>query len=96
LEVDGGRLEALYVRPDFAGRGLGSTLLLHAEALIRSGGHATASLEASPNAEGFYLKRGYELQPHLSPKGGSSMIKQLDNPSDQAELHGRRPTPRSS
>ena len=43
------------------------------------------SLEASPNAEGFYLKRGDELQPHLSPEGGCSMVKQLDNMSNRCQ-----------
>ena len=39
--------------------GVGSRLLLRAEAAIRDGGHATARLESSPNAATFYLHRGY-------------------------------------
>jgi putative acetyltransferase len=59
VEVDEDRVAALYVAPHCAGRGVGSRLLLRAEAAIRDGGHATARLEASPNAATFYLHRGY-------------------------------------
>ena len=59
VEVDEDRVAALYVAPLCAGRGVGSRLLLRAEAAIRDGGHTVARLEASPNAATFYLHRGY-------------------------------------
>jgi putative acetyltransferase len=59
VEVDRDRVAALYVSPSWAGRGVGSALLARAEAAIREAGHAAARLEASQNALGFYLRRGY-------------------------------------
>lgn len=59
VEVDEDRVAALYVAPHCSGRGIGSRLLLRAEAAIRDGGHASARLEASPNAANFYLHSGY-------------------------------------
>ncbi len=59
VEVDRDRVAALYVSPPFSRRGVGSNLLLLAETAIRSAGYATAHLEASQNALGFYLRRGY-------------------------------------
>ena len=59
VEVDGDHIAALYVSPAHASRGVGSVLLAHAEATIRCAGALVASLEASPNALPFYLRRGY-------------------------------------
>src|SRR5204863_6407019 len=59
VEVDEDRVAALYVAPHCAGRGVGSRLLLCAEAEIRDGGHVVGRLEASSNAATFYLHRGY-------------------------------------
>ena len=59
VEVDQDRVAALYVSPLSSRQGVGSKLLSLAEEAIRSAGHAAARLEASPNALGFYLRRGY-------------------------------------
>ena len=59
VEVDRDRVEALYVSPSCARRGVGSILLARAETSIRSSGYAMARLESSRNALDFYLRRGY-------------------------------------
>ena len=74
--IRGDRLEGLYTDPDFAGRGIGTELLSKLEALMRTRGIRTIRAEASLNAEGFYLRRGYEP---LGPPLGAArqIIKQL-------------------
>ena len=59
VEVDRDRVAALYISPSFSRRGIGSALLARAETSIRNSGYATARLEASQNALGFYLRRAY-------------------------------------
>jgi putative acetyltransferase len=54
-----GELEALYVAPEEAGHGVGSSLLSSLEALAWRAGAAALSLDASLNAEAFYRARGY-------------------------------------
>lgn len=56
-----GELEALYVAPEEAGRGLGSLLLSSLEAMAWKAGVMRMSLDASLNAEPFYRARGYVL-----------------------------------
>jgi putative acetyltransferase len=74
--IRGDRLEGLYTDPDFAGRGIGTELLRRLEVLMRSYGIRTIRAEASLNAEGFYLRRGYE--PLGPPFGaGRQIIKRL-------------------
>lgn len=84
IEIHRDRIEGAYVRPDLARGGIGSALLLHAESRIRSAGHASAALDASPNAERFYLRRGYEPQSEGSVEAGRPMVK---------PLRDRAPTP---
>lgn len=71
------RVEGLYVCPEVFGVGVGSALLLHAEDQIRLARHRTATLEASPNAEEFYLRRGYETHAERPADGGQPMRKLL-------------------
>jgi len=59
VEVDEDRVAALYVAPHCSGRGVGSRLLLRAEAAIRDAGYGAARLETYPNTATFYLHRGY-------------------------------------
>ena len=59
IEIDDDRVAGLYVSPPFARTGVGSHLLRFAEEAIRRAGHASSRLEASENALGFYLRRGY-------------------------------------
>jgi len=89
VEVDEDRVAALYVAPHCAGRGVGSRLLLHAEAAIRDGGHAAARLEASPNAATFYLHRGYLPSQAGTADGALPLIKRLSRHEPSPSL---RPT----
>jgi GNAT superfamily N-acetyltransferase len=59
VELDRDHIAALYVSPSYSRQGIGSLLLAHAETCIRITGFATARLESSANALGFYLQRGY-------------------------------------
>lgn len=77
VEVDEDRVAALYVAPHCSGRGVGSRLLLRAEAAIRDGGHATARLETSPNAATFYLHRGYLPSEARTADGALPLSKRL-------------------
>lgn len=54
-----GELEALYVAPEEAGHGVGSSLLASLELMAWQAGAAALSLDASLNAETFYRERGY-------------------------------------
>ena len=85
VEVDGDRVAALYVLPSHSRRGVGSHLLLHAEAAIRSAGHPTARLEASPNALEFYLRRGYRRSGPDLPDGSHPVTKVLSPSSRQTQ-----------
>lgn len=53
-------VNGLYTDPNYARRGVGSRLLEFVEAELRQRGWSHVRLEASRNAESFYLKRGYE------------------------------------
>ncbi len=77
VEIDRDRVEGIYVHPDLASGGIGSALLLHAEGLIRAAGHCAVALDASSNAEQFYLRRGYEAQSGGDTSAGRPMLKQL-------------------
>ena len=77
IEIGGNRVEGLYVHPDAAGSGIGSSLMRHAEVLIRSGGYRAVELDASPNAENFYLRRGYKPEGERSADDGLPMLKRF-------------------
>ena len=59
VEVSDAKIESLYVSPAAARSGVGSSLLTHAERQIRDAEACIAYLDASPNAEAFYTRRGY-------------------------------------
>jgi putative acetyltransferase len=59
--IHGDRLEGLYTDPDFAGQGIGTELLGGLEAVMRARGICRIDAEASANAAGFYLRRGYAM-----------------------------------
>jgi putative acetyltransferase len=71
------RLEGLYTDPDFAGRGIGTELLGVLERLMRDRGALAVQAEASANALGFYLRRGYQPIGPVSPEGGWPIMKPL-------------------
>lgn len=56
-----GFIQAVYVAPDWFGRGIGRQLLRSAEGAIRESGTGLARLNASGNALGFYRSEGYVL-----------------------------------
>jgi putative acetyltransferase len=55
-------IDMLYVHPDFARRGLGSTLLDALERLAAARGTSMLDVEASDAARGFFTKRGFAAQ----------------------------------
>src|SRR5256885_11857879 len=77
VEVDEDRVAALYVAPHCCGRGVGSGLLLRAEAAIRDGGYAAAHLHTNANAETFYLDRSYIPSGAGPADGALSLSKRL-------------------
>jgi GNAT superfamily N-acetyltransferase len=58
--VEGPRVVGLYVEPSYVRRGIGSRLLAFAEDQLLRRGVRVVELEASWNAEDFYVRRGYE------------------------------------
>jgi putative acetyltransferase len=70
-------LEALYTAPEFAGQGVGAALLDRLEGLMRERGFTAVRAEASPNAVGFYLRRGYRVTGSLTPVGAWPIARQL-------------------
>jgi GNAT superfamily N-acetyltransferase len=69
LDPNQGRVEALYVSPEHAGRGVGRKILHTLEDLAREAGHRWVRLSASLNAVRFYGKAGYtpQQQKYLLP-----------------------------
>lgn len=78
VEVDRDRVAALYVAPRCCGQGIGSHLLLHAEAAICDGGYAVARLETSANAAAFYSNRGYLPSGVHNADGALPMSKRVE------------------
>jgi GNAT superfamily N-acetyltransferase len=52
-------IDGLYTSPPHAGQGIGSRLLAFVERELGERGHAEALLDASVNAESFYVQHGY-------------------------------------
>ena len=69
-------LEGLYTAPEFAGQGVGVGLLDWLEGLMRERGFPSVRLEASLNARGFYLRRGYRAAGPQTSKGAWPMVKE--------------------
>jgi ribosomal protein S18 acetylase RimI-like enzyme len=78
VEVGGATIESLYVSPAAAGLGVGSSLLTHAEQEIRDAGGSIAHLDASPNAEAFYTRRGYRRVGEVKSNNSIPMSKRLE------------------
>jgi N-acetylglutamate synthase-like GNAT family acetyltransferase len=62
LDREAGEVEAVYVAPDAAGRGVGMKLLRTVEARARELGIKSLSVDASLNAVGFYERAGFVLR----------------------------------
>lgn len=72
LDATTARIEAMFVAPDWQGRGLGRHLLQHLLTRARQQGLAAVSLSATPNAVAFYAALGFEQQEggcYVSPTG---------------------------
>jgi GNAT superfamily N-acetyltransferase len=68
----GNEILGLYVDPDWQARGVGSNLLLRAEAMIAARGHSAANVTATISARRFYESHGYRFvadHPHKT-RGG--------------------------
>ena len=77
VAVDGSYLEGLYTDPRFERQGIATTLLELAEDLVREGDSEVMRAEASPNAEAFYLRRGYVAAGPAAPDGARPILKRL-------------------
>jgi putative acetyltransferase len=75
--IRGDVLEGLYAAPEFAGQGVGAGLLDMLEGLIRDCGFPSVRAEASINARGFYLRRGYRATGAQAPNGAWPIAKEL-------------------
>ena len=74
--VRGDMLEGLYTAPEFAGQGVGAGLLVRLEGLMRERGFPSVRLQASSNARGFYLRRGYRATGPQTSDGAWPMVKE--------------------
>jgi putative acetyltransferase len=90
VEVSGAKIESLYVSRVAARRGVGSSLLTHAERQIRDAGGSIAYLDASPNAEAFYARRGYRRVGEVKANSSIPMSKLLDPPPSGEPLQPTR------
>ncbi|MEO6003471.1 MAG: GNAT family N-acetyltransferase [Opitutus sp.] len=52
------RLEHLWVRPEWMGRGIGRSLFAAGEAVAREAGSDVLTIESDPHAEAFYQRQG--------------------------------------
>ena len=75
--IRGDVLEGLYTAPEFGGQGVGAALLGRLEALMRGRGFEVVRAEASTNAKGFYLRRGYRVTGPQTPVGAWPIARQL-------------------
>ena len=75
--IRGDTLEGLYVAAEFAGQGVGAGLLGMLEGLMRERGFPSVQAEASLNARGFYLRRGYRVTGPQTPEGAWPIAKEL-------------------
>ena len=75
--IRGDVLEGLYMAPEYAGQGIGAALLDRLEMLMRGRGVDAVRAEASPNAVGFYLRRGYRVTGPRTPTGAWPITRQL-------------------
>ena len=79
IEINKNHIAALYVSPDYAGSGIGSSLLAFAEASIFRSGYRSVQLEASRNALNFYMRRGYIQHGLPDAEGAYPLRKELSS-----------------
>lgn len=67
-----GRLDALFVRPDMMGKGIGKRIVAFCEEMGRSAGLTELKLDSTLNAAAFYRRRGFVgdvVGVYRSPRG---------------------------
>ena len=77
IALRGDYIDGLYTDPRFVERGVGTELVALAEALMRERGIQIIRLEASINAEQFYLRRGFVSKGSRVPDSAIPMEKRL-------------------
>jgi putative acetyltransferase len=77
VAMRGDYIDGLYIAPRFVERGIGTELVALAEALMRERGIQIIRLEASINAEQFYLRRGFVSKGSRVPDSAIPMEKRL-------------------
>lgn len=76
LDIPRGRIETLYVWPSLSRRGIGSTLLIHAERLLMEQGHVLAHIEASLVLAERLVRRGWqEVGEEWVDRGGERLYR---------------------
>ena len=58
ISNDEAELEALFVKPEYIGKGIGKALIEHAIAVSKHKGYKLLKIQGDPNAEEFYLASG--------------------------------------
>jgi putative acetyltransferase len=76
--IRGDILEGLYTAPQFAGRGIASSMLAWLEGLMVGRSVVTVHAEASSNAREFYLRRGYRMSGPQTANRAWPIAKDLD------------------
>jgi ribosomal protein S18 acetylase RimI-like enzyme len=77
----GGHVTGVYIRSSHARTGVGRAIMSHLEADIARRGFPRATLDASPNAVGFYRELGYAAIGDAGADGALPMGKPLRLPS---------------
>jgi putative acetyltransferase len=80
VQPEGDEVNGLWVAPEAQGRGVGTTLLRHAEWQIAAAGHARAWLTCSgfnPGAARFYRARGYHQVGTATKDRGEGLVAEL-------------------
>ncbi|MBC8536944.1 GNAT family N-acetyltransferase [Feifania hominis] len=100
-DLDGGYLDRLYVRCGYGGRGIGSQLCDELEALARSRGHRSVTVDASITARPFFERRGYRIvREQQVPRRGQvltnyHMEKRFSDSGERAHSQGDRHAPKT-
>jgi len=74
IDLQSGKLDAIFIRPEFMGLGVGRQMLAHLEQLAREQHLSQVSLESTLNAAPFYRHCGYvgnHIATYESPLGVS-------------------------